>query len=148
MEHGDDLHPAFRELEFAALEEKFVDLNTIFNPMGVQVEGSKLLGAFFYLVAEHLCFEELVESPATNEVDTSAAKFDEQSGWQVYFVEGFDETLSPTCAHELTKFLMGALLDLLDPPAELSDTVVLIIVWVLLEQIVVAITKNFGHLSV
>ena len=61
-------------------------------------------------IAEEVVLEELVEGVASHEIDAAWGEDDEKARFDVFLVEGLDETLGKASTHQLVEFQVVLLL--------------------------------------
>jgi len=127
-----------------------VDLLTVINGLVAHSERkfAEALSGLLSSGAEHILRQELEVVVASNEVDAAGSENDEHDGGFLHAIEALHEAVGPAGARELGHLLVRASLCVLDPVAELTDAILVVVVAIALEHEVVAIGKDFGKLPV
>ena len=105
-----------------------MDLLAGFNwLLGVECEFSQALRCLLGWVTKHVLLEELEIVVASDEVNAAWAEDSEHDHWLLHPVKALHETISPTGSRQLCHLLMRSALDILNPVAKLSDSILVVV---------------------
>ena len=97
----------------------------------------------FYL--QEVVLDELIIRITSHKVNASSAKYHKQSGRIAFPVEPLKNSFPYSSHHELIQFLMRLLFNIINPVTKLSNTILLIVFWLSLEDVVVYICIHFRN---